>query len=71
MKPASPQQTGGRKRRPAALLVFLGLYATGLVAAIVLDLPGGVETGRSFLAFARVWGSCSPTSASPESAGFP
>ena len=53
MKPASPQQTGGRKRPPTALLVFLGLYATGLVAAIVLDLPVGVETGRSFLAFAR------------------
>jgi uncharacterized membrane protein YraQ (UPF0718 family) len=53
---AAPKGGGtARGKRPVspALLVFLSLYAIGVVAALVLDIPVGVETARNFVSFAR------------------
>lgn len=43
---------GGARPSPA-LLVFLGLYALAVTAALVFDVPVGFEVGRTFLLFAR------------------
>ena len=48
------QGGGKRPRRPSpALLVFLGLYGAAVAAALLFDVPLGLEAGRNFLAFAR------------------
>lgn len=44
---------GTQKGPSPALLVFLGIYAAAVLAAIVLDVPVGIEVGQNFLAFAR------------------
>lgn len=48
-------QGGGKRPRRAspALLIFLGLYAAAVAAALLFDVPLGLEAGRNFLAFAR------------------